>query len=40
MVPKIEKVIFFQRKDHEVKLNSPLEISWEEALVNAKNKDL
>ena len=36
---KIEKVIFFQRKDHEVKLNAPLEISWEEALVNAKNKD-
>ncbi len=36
---KVEKVIFFQRKDHEVKLNSPLEISWEEALVNAKNKD-
>ena len=36
---KVEKVIFFQRKDHEVKLNFPLEISWEEALVNAKNKD-
>ncbi len=35
----VKKVIFFQRKDHEVKLNSPLEISWEEALVNAKNKD-
>ncbi len=35
----VERVIFFQRKDHEVKLNSPLEISWEEALVNAKNKD-
>ncbi len=36
---KVEKVIFFQRKDHEVKLNSPLEISWEESLVNAKDKD-
>ena len=36
---KIEKVIFFQRKDHEVNLNTPLEISWEEALVNAKDKD-
>ncbi len=36
---KVEKVILFQRKDHDVKLNSPLEISWEEALVNSKNKD-
>ncbi len=36
---KVKKVILFQRKDHEVKLNSPLEISWEEALINAKNKD-
>jgi len=36
---KIEKVIFFQRKGHEVNLNTPLEISWEEALVNAKDKD-
>ncbi len=36
---KVERVIFFQRKDHEVKLNPPLEISWEEALVDAKNKD-
>ena len=36
---KVEKVIFFQREAHEVKLNSPLEISWNEALVNAKDKD-
>ncbi len=36
---KVEKVIFFQRKGYEVKLNSPLEISWEESLINAKNKD-
>ncbi len=36
---KVEKVILFQRKDHEVKLNSPLEISWQEALSNAKHKD-
>ncbi len=35
----VEKVIFFQRKGNEVKLNSPLEISWEESLVNAKDKD-
>ena len=26
---KVEKVIFFQRKDHEIKLNSPLEIKVE-----------
>ncbi len=36
---KVEKVIFFQRKGYEVKINSPLEISWEESLVNAKDKD-
>ncbi len=36
---KVEKVIFFQRKDHEVNLNSPLEISWEESLNNAIDKD-
>ena len=35
---KVKKVIFFQRKGNEVKLNSPLEISWEESLVNAKIK--
>ena len=36
---KVERVILFQRKDHEVNLNKPLEISWEEALSNAKNQD-
>ncbi len=36
---KVGKVIFFQREGHEVNLNSPLEIDWEEALVNAKDKD-
>ncbi len=36
---KIEKVIFYQRKGHEVKLNSPIEISWDEALSNSKNMD-
>ncbi len=36
---KIEKVIFYQRKGHEVKLNSPMEISWDEALSNSKNMD-
>ncbi len=30
---KLEKVIFFQRKDHEVKLNAPQEISWGWSLV-------
>ena len=36
---KIEKLILFQRPRHEVKLNAPLEISWEEALSNAKSVD-
>jgi len=36
---KLEKIIFFQRKDHEVKLNAPQEISWNEALSNSKDKD-
>ena len=35
----VEKVIFFQRKGHEVKLNAPKEISWDEALSNAKDTD-
>tara|TARA_Y100001970_G_scaffold291601_1_gene429400 strand:- start:226 stop:2124 length:1899 start_codon:yes stop_codon:yes gene_type:complete len=35
----VEKVIFFQREGNEVELNSPLEISWEESLINAKDKD-
>jgi len=36
---KIEKLILFQRPGHEVKLNAPKEISWEESLSNAKNVD-
>ena len=36
---KINKIILFQRKDHEVKLNAPLEISWDEAHANAKEAD-
>ena len=36
---KMEKVVFFQRKGNEVSLNAPLEISWEEALSNAKPTD-
>ncbi len=36
---KIEKLILFQRPGNEVKLNEPKEISWEEALSNAKNVD-
>ncbi len=36
---KLEKVILFQRTGHEVKLNAPKEISWEEALSNAHNTD-
>ncbi len=36
---KIEKVVFFQRKGHEVILDAPLEISWDEVISNAKEKD-
>ena len=36
---KVEKVIFYQRKDNEVKLNKPTEISWDEAQANAKDTD-
>jgi len=36
---KVDKTIFFQRSGHEVKLNSPKQISWNEALSNAKNTD-
>ena len=36
---KIEKMILFQRSGHEVKLNAPLEVSWEEAISNAKDAD-
>ena len=36
---KVEKVIFFQRQGHEIKLNAPLEISWEETLSSAKDTD-
>ncbi|MBC8303805.1 MAG: AMP-binding protein, partial [Pelagibacterales bacterium] len=36
---KIEKLILFQRPGNEVKLNVPKEISWEEALSNAKSTD-
>ena len=36
---KLEKVILFQRTGHEIKLNAPKEISWEEALSNAQNTD-
>ena len=36
---KIEKLILFQRPGHEVKLDAPKEISWEEALSNAKDVD-
>ena len=32
---KIEKMILFQRAGHEVKLNAPKEISWDESLSNA-----
>ena len=31
---KPEKIILFQRKNHEVKLNPPIEIDWEEAIKN------
>ena len=36
---KIQKVVFFQRVGNEISLNAPLEISWDEALSNAKDKD-
>ena len=36
---KIEKLILFQRTGHEVKLNTPKEISWDEALSNAQPVD-
>ena len=36
---KISKMILFQRKGHEVKLNAPMEISWDEAHANAKDID-
>ena len=36
---KISKMILFQRKGHEVKLNAPVEISWDEAHANAKDTD-
>ena len=36
---KVEKVIFFQRKGNEVKLNPPIEISWDEALSNSTDVD-
>ena len=35
----IEKIIFFQRKGYEIKLNSPKEISWNEVLSNSKDMD-
>ncbi len=36
---KPDKTILFQRKGHEVKLNAPKEISWDEALSDAKDVD-
>ncbi len=36
---KPKKIIFFQRKKHEVKLKSPNEISWEDANTNASPVD-
>ena len=36
---KIDKMILFQRIDHTVELNAPKEISWGEALSNAKEVD-
>ena len=36
---KLDKIILFQRPDHEVKLKPPKEISWDEALTNTKNVD-
>ena len=36
---KIDKVILFQRSGHEVKLNAPKELSWDEVLSNAQDVD-
>ena len=36
---KLEKMILFQRAGHEVKLNPPNEISWDESLSNADEVD-
>ena len=36
---KISKMILFQRKGHEAKLNEPNEISWDEALADAKDTE-
>ena len=36
---KPEKIILYQREGHEVKLNAPREISWEESLSNAKDEE-
>jgi len=36
---KLDKVIFYQRKGHEIKLNPPLEVSWDESLSKAKDTD-
>ncbi len=36
---KLDKIILYQRSGHEVKLNAPKEISWDEAFSNAKNVD-
>ena len=36
---KPSKTILFQRQGHEVKLNVPNEISWDEALANAEEVD-
>ncbi len=36
---KPEKIILYQRSGHEVKLNAPKEISWDESLSNAQDMD-
>ena len=36
---KPEKIILYQREGHQVKLNAPKEISWEESLANAQDAD-
>ena len=34
---KLSKMILFQRKGHEVKLNAPMEVSWDEASIKCIN---
>ena len=36
---KIDKIVLFQRPGHEVKLNAPMEVSWDEVVSSASDAD-